>query len=152
MAADVVSFSYNVFNATDLLRIEEALQMSNVGLLAHSVLSYGLLAGLWPPEKSFQDGDHRRDRWTKAELRGRMGHLSAVRSLVAGVVFTLRSASLRYVLANTLVSSAVVGPRSPLQLEQLVREGTPEDGRPYLDADRLQKLPAKLREQGFDVS
>lgn len=150
--ADVVSFAYNVFNANDLLRVEEYLRGKDVGLLAHSVLSYGLLAGLWPPEKSFPEGDHRRDRWTKAELRGRMGHLSAVRTLVAGDVFTLRAASLRYVLANELVTSAVLGPRSVLQLEQLLREGTPEEGRPYLDAERLQKLPAKLREQGFDVA
>ena len=150
--ADLVSFAYNVFVAGDLARFEEKLREKNVGLLAHSVLSYGLLAGLWPPEKSFPDGDHRRDRWTKSELRGRMGHLSAVRSLVAGDVFTMRSASLRYVLANPLVSSAVLGPRSVAQLEQLVREGSPEEGRPYLDADKLAKLPAKLRDQGFDIS
>jgi aryl-alcohol dehydrogenase-like predicted oxidoreductase len=149
--ADVVSFAYNVFNAPDLTRIEEKLRDKNVGLLAHSVLAYGLLAGLWPPEKTFQDGDHRRDRWTKAELRGRMGHLSAVRSLVAGDVFTVRAASLRYVLTNLRVTSAVLGPRNPLQLEQLVREGQPEEGRAYLDEERLTKLPAKLREQGFDL-
>lgn len=149
--AEVVSFPYNVFCGMDLVRIEEKLRLKEVGLLAHSVLSYGLLAGLWPPEKTFPDGDHRRDRWTKAELRARQGHISAVRSLVAGDVFTIRAASVRYVLSNSAVSSAVLGPRSVIQLEQLVREGSPEGDKPYLDADKLAKLPAKLREHGFDL-
>ena len=51
-----------------------------------------------------------------------MSQLDALRFLVRGDVHTLRAAAVRFVLANHLVSSAVLGPRSVEQLEQLVRE------------------------------
>lgn len=153
--ADVVELAYNVFSAGDLHEIAGALAEAGTAVLARSVLAHGLLAGQWSNDREFYPGDHRRDRWTQPELRRRLGQLDALRPLVTsgespnpspdGVV-SLRAAALRFVLANQLVTSAVLGPRSVAQLDQLVREAG--DGPPYLRDTALAELAARLRAAG----
>jgi aryl-alcohol dehydrogenase-like predicted oxidoreductase len=144
--AQAISIAYNVFFANDLHALSDLLVEKKAGVFAHSVLGYGLLAGMWAAGKTFAENDHRRERWSARDLRARLHHLGAVRSLLGGDVLTMRSAALRYVLANERVSAAILGPRNVSQLEQLVREaGAP----PYLDAERLGKLPQRLRDVGL---
>jgi aryl-alcohol dehydrogenase-like predicted oxidoreductase len=144
--ADVIELAYNVFATADLHEIAGEIAESGVGVLARSVLAHGLLAGQWSVEREFYPGDHRADRWTPGELRRRIEQLDAMRPLVSGAVFTLRSAALRFVLANQLVTSVVLGPRSVAQLEQLVREAG--SGPPYLRDTALAELSARLRAAG----
>jgi aryl-alcohol dehydrogenase-like predicted oxidoreductase len=61
-------------------------------------------------------------------------------------VLTLRAAALRFVLSNEMISTAVLGPRSVEQLEQLVREAGTEP--PYLSTDALSQLSAGLSRAG----
>jgi aryl-alcohol dehydrogenase-like predicted oxidoreductase len=147
--AQVLELAYNVFCSTDLKQLADLVRSKSVGVLARSVLAYGLLCGLWAPDKQFPDGDHRAERWTADEFRQRLRQLSAVRPLVSGPVSTLRSAALRFVLHSDLVSSAVLGPRSTLQLDQLVREAGREP--PYLRDDAVNALRARLRDAGVEV-
>jgi aryl-alcohol dehydrogenase-like predicted oxidoreductase len=146
--AGVLSLAYNAFSTRDLAEIEELVREKEVGLFAHSVLAYGLLCGHWPPDKRFGDGDHRAERWTDDELRRRVRHLDALRPAVGGSVLTLRSAALRFVLANPLVSAAVLGPKSSIQLDQLVREAG--RGPPYLSDDAMAALRARLTDVGAE--
>jgi aryl-alcohol dehydrogenase-like predicted oxidoreductase len=120
--------------------------MKGITVLAHSVLSYGLLTAHWSAERTFDDNDHRKDRWTRAELRRRVEQLTAVRELVGGNVLSPRAAALRFVLANNLVSCAILGPKSQAQLEQLLREAG--SGPPYLTDTQLRNLPNRLLEVG----
>ena len=142
LGAQVISFPYNVLSSDELHSIVGEISRNNCGVLAHSVLSYGLLSGMWSPNKQFAEGDHRRDRWLPSELANRLKHLEAVRSLLGREVFTVRAAALRYVLANRVISSAVLGPRMVTQLEQLVREAG--NGGSYLEDEKLARFPAKL--------
>jgi len=144
--AGVISLSFNVVHAGDLLSLAFDIERTEVGVLAHSVLAFGLLCGHWSGEKIFPEGDHRADRWTSDELRRRLRQLDALRPAVGGQVLTLRSAALRYVLNNTNVSSAVLGPRSTLQLDQLVREAG--KGPPYLEPTALTALKNRMRTLG----
>ncbi len=144
--AQAISIAYNAFFSNDLHAVADLVAEKKAGVFAHSVLGYGLLAGLWAAGKTFAEGDHRRDRWSGRDMRARLHHLGAMRSLLGGEVLTMRAAALRYVLSNERVSAAILGPRSVTQLEQLVREaGAP----PYLDAERLGRLPQRLREVGL---
>jgi aryl-alcohol dehydrogenase-like predicted oxidoreductase len=145
--AEVVELAYNLTHAIDLHRISGDVMVGGCGILARSVLGYGLLAGLWAKDHAFPDGDHRNERWTRMELERRVGQLDAVRFLVKGEVHTLRGAAVRFVLANHLVSAAVLGPRTVAQLEQLVREtgGGPR----YLPDDDLRQLPRALDRVGI---
>ncbi len=143
--ADVIELAYNVFVAGDLHEVAGDVSESGAGVLARSVLAHGLLAGQWSAEREFYPGDHRFERWTPGELRTRIRQLDALRPLVSGPVVSLRAAALRFVLSNQLVSSAVLGPRSVAQLDQLVREaGMP----PYLRDTALAELSTRLKKLG----
>src|SRR5262245_7998971 len=119
---------------------------AKVVILARSVLAHGVLSGHWTAEREFYAGDHRADRWTQSELRRRIEQLEALRPCIGGAVVSLRSAALRFVLSNDLVSSAVLGPRSVAQLESLVREAGKSP--PYLRDVALAELGQRLRSAG----
>ena len=145
--AEVIELAYNLLHPIDLHRISGDIMVSGPGVLVRSVLGHGLLTGMWAKDRSFEDGDHRVERWTRMELERRVEQLDAVRFLVKGDVHTLRGAAVRYVLANHLVSSAILGPRTKEQLEQLVREtgGGPR----YLPDEDLRQLPRALDKVGI---
>jgi len=144
--AQVLSLSFNVLNAGDVMSLGFDIERKNVGVLAHSVLAFGLLAGHWSGDKMFHDGDHRAERWTSDEIRLRVRQLDALRPAVGGAVLTLRAVALRYVLNDTKVTSAVLGPRNAVQLDQLVREAG--KGPPYLEPTALTALKNRLRTLG----
>lgn len=144
--AGVISLAYNVFAQSDLGALIVDIERNDVGVLAHSVLAYGLLCGHWSADKSFPDGDHRAERWTYDELRRRVRQLDAVRPAVGGQVLTMRAAALRFALQHRKVSSVLLGPKSTLQLDQLVREAG--KGPPYLEDTALVALRNRLRQVG----
>lgn len=145
--AEVIELAYNLLHPIDLHRLSGDLMVSGCGVLARSVLGHGLLHGMWAKDRTFGEGDHRNERWTRLELEKRIDDLDAVRFLVKGDVHTLRGAAVRFVLANHNVSAAVLGPKSKEQLEQLVREtgGGPR----YLHDDDLRQLPRALDKVGI---
>jgi aryl-alcohol dehydrogenase-like predicted oxidoreductase len=145
--AEVIELAYNLLHPIDLHRLAGDIMVAGTGVLARSVLGHGLCAGMWAKDKRFEDGDHRNERWTRLEFEKRIGDLDAVRFLVKGDVHTLRGAAVRFVLANHLVSAAVLGPRTEEQLTQLVREtgGGPR----YLHDDDLRQLPRALDKVGI---
>ncbi len=144
--APVVELAFNILWAEDFRAIEQRAREKEVGLIARSVLAHGLLSGLWSRDRSFPEGDHRAERWTEEELRCRLRQLDAVRPMVRGEVSTLRAAALRWVLGHELVSSAVLGPRTCLQLDQLIREAG--KGPPYLPSESLLTLESRLKDLG----
>jgi aryl-alcohol dehydrogenase-like predicted oxidoreductase len=146
--AEVVQLAYNLLHASDLHRLAGEVIVSGAGVLARSTLAYGLLAGTWTGGTEFASGDHRAERWTKPELGKRVDQLAAFRFLVRGDVTTLRSAAVRFVLSNTIVSSAVLGPRSVEQLEDIVREVGM--GPVYLSDDDLMRIPRAAQAVGVD--
>lgn len=148
LAADVTPFvlemAYNVFFAADVQSMSPTLINAKVGLLARSVLAHGLLAGHWPLDIRFDEGDHRRDRWTPPQLRRRLSQLVALSTIDRERSPSMRSAALNWVLCNEQVSAAVLGPRSVLQLDQLVREVRHEP--PYLQLSERTRLAQRLSE------
>ena len=144
--AAVISLAYNVFHSSDMADLARDLEAQNVGVLAHSVLAYGLLCGHWSAEKLFPEGDHRAERWTRDELRRRIRQLDALRPLVGGQVVSLRAAALRWALMNRRVGALLLGPKSTLQLDQLVREAGKRP--PYLPDESLTALKNRLRQVG----
>jgi aryl-alcohol dehydrogenase-like predicted oxidoreductase len=148
--ADVLELAYNVFAARDLHELAAEISSTGAGVLARSVLSHGLLAGQWSADREFYSGDHRAERWQPSELRRRIAQLDALRPLVTGTVRTLRSLALRFALANHLVSSVVLGPRSVPQLEQLVRDAG--NGPPYLRDTAMTDMTNRLKAVGVALS
>ncbi|MEO8875637.1 MAG: aldo/keto reductase [Polyangiaceae bacterium] len=147
--ASVVELAYNIFHSVDLNRIAGEIMVNGVGVLGRSVLGYGLFSDIWTKDRTFEDGDHRADRWTKSDLERRIGQLDTIRYLVKDDVKTLRAAAVRFALSNTLISSAVLGPKSVTQLDDLVRETG--SGPIYLPDADLAVLPRKLIRAGILV-
>jgi aryl-alcohol dehydrogenase-like predicted oxidoreductase len=146
--AEVIELAYSLVNGSDLHRLAGEIMVSGAGVLARSTLAYGLLAGGWSNDKAFPPGDHRADRWTKAELERRIQQVASMRFLVHGDVQTMRAAAVRYVLANRIVSTAVLGPRSVTQLEDIVREVGM--GPVYLRDEDLMRIPRALENMGIE--
>jgi aryl-alcohol dehydrogenase-like predicted oxidoreductase len=146
VGAPVIELAYNVFWPDDLRAIEAEVKTRKTAILARSVLAHGLLAGYFSQDKLFPTYDHRSERWTSDELRRRIRHLDALRPLLRGDVSTLRSAALRWVLCHEQVSSAVLGPRNALQLDQLIRDAGREP--PYLPLEILGALETRLEDLG----
>jgi aryl-alcohol dehydrogenase-like predicted oxidoreductase len=141
--APVIELAYNAFHWRELIAISESVREKKIGILARSVLAYGLLAGAWPTNKQFPTEDHRAERWTADELKRRIVQLNSLRPSVYGNVQSLRSVAVRYVLSNPLVSSAVLGPRKGAQLDQLVRDAGKE--RRYFPEGGLESLENRVR-------
>jgi aryl-alcohol dehydrogenase-like predicted oxidoreductase len=146
--AEVLEIAYNLFHGSDLHRLAGEVVVSGAGVLARSTLAHGLLAGGWPKDREFPPGDHRADRWTRPELEKRIDQLEAVRFLVGRDTPTLAAAAVRFVLSSSIVSSAVLGPRSVAQVEDLVRDvGV---GPVYLREAELARLPRALEVVGVE--
>ena len=134
--APVIELAHNAFHTRELARIGADVKEKNIGILARSVLAYGLLCGSWPTNKSFDPPDHRAERWGEDELRRRVVQLNALRpSILGGDLTSMRAVALRYVLAEPMVSSAVIGPRKVVQVDQLVRDAG-KDGKYFPDGLR----------------
>jgi aryl-alcohol dehydrogenase-like predicted oxidoreductase len=147
--AEVIELAYNLLHSSDLHRLAGEVIVAGAGVLARSTLAYGLLAGRWSKDHEFVAGDHRSERWTKPEFERRVEQLAAVRFLVQGDVQTMRAAAIRFVLSNTIISSAVLGPRSVEQLEDIVREVGM--GPVYLRDAELARIPRALESVGVEV-
>ncbi len=147
--AEVLELAYNLFQSSDLHRLSGDVTVDKVGILARSVLSYGLLAGQWDRGHEFAPGDHRAERWTQAELDRRIEQLDAIRYLQRGDIVTMRAAACRFVLSSHLVSSAILGPRTTEQLVELIRETG--SGPRYLPEVDLRALPQALESMGLSA-
>jgi aryl-alcohol dehydrogenase-like predicted oxidoreductase len=140
--AQVLELAHSVFHTQDLNELESDIVQHNVGVLGRSVLSHGVLCGLWPHDKQFPSFDHRAERWNNDELRTRITQLNALRTLLSSSLPSLRAIALRFALSSERLSSIVLGPRNALQLDQLVREAGSEP--PYLDERSLSDLRERL--------
>jgi len=147
LGAQVLQLAYSAFHPQDLEGVVTLAREKQVGLLGRSVLAHGLLCGQWPSTKQFPNGDHRRDRWTSDDFSKRISQLSALRPSVWGDVTSMRAAALRYALAQPALSAIVIGPRSALQLDQLVRDAGKEP--PYLSDDVKRSLENRLANVGI---
>lgn len=145
--AGVLSVPYNVMHSRSIGDIAAQLASRSVSLLAYSVLSYGLLSGNWGPYRSFDHDDHRSDRWDRVTLKRRLEQLSVIRGVFAKETQCVRTAAVRFVLSNSLVSTAILGPRSTAQLRQLVADAV--GGPPYLPDALLAQLSNRLATVGI---
>jgi len=140
--ADAICMVYNLLESDDVHDLASELAVSGAGVLARSPLAYGLLSGTWHEEMRFPGFDHRARRWSPAELRARVRRVNQLRFLVHGDVTSLAAAAIRYVLSNGLVASAIAGPRTVSQLEELARAA---DGPPFLPELDLTRLGTVAR-------
>lgn len=145
----VIQVPYNVLYQDVWNAVSEDAGKKGVGVLFHSVLGYGSLSGFWSISRKFQYADHRQQRWSPEQLRERLRQASALRSAFGEEVTTMRGVAVRYALDHDRVSSVILGPRTPVQLDQLVREAGKKP--PYLSTEQRSRLHNRLQDLGVRV-
>lgn len=110
-----------------------------VGLIARSVLLHGMLAGRWNNKKRFAPDDHRGQRWNMDALGERVQQTNELRYLVHGSALSMASAAQRFVLAHDAVTCALIGPRTPGQIEASVNALSGEVMMPSEDLERVRR-------------
>jgi aryl-alcohol dehydrogenase-like predicted oxidoreductase len=144
VGARVLCMPFNLLAPRGFWDVEAACRAQQVGVLARSVLMYGMLAGRFGPKKRFGPDDHRARRWSPEALSERVRQTNELRDyLHNGPALNVGALALRFVLAHDTVCSAIVGPRSSGQLEGLITHI--EGERPALPAAQLELLRTKLR-------
>ncbi len=143
--APAICLTYNILAGDDLHDLSGDVAHAGCGVLARSPLAYGLLSGEWFEDRAFDPDDHRRRRWSPIVLKERVRHVNTLRFLIHDEVRNLVSASLRFVLSNAVVTSALVGARTPTQIEEAAAWVS---GPPYLPEDDMLRLPQILAAAG----
>lgn len=139
VGAQAVCLPYNALAPDDVDEITPMLKEAGVGVLARSPLAYGLLGGKVKPGHVFAEGDHRRERWSDAALKARIDRVEEITAFAPNR--DVADLSLRYVLQNAFVATALVGARSPEQIRAAAKASV---GVPYLDIityKRILNLP-----------
>jgi aryl-alcohol dehydrogenase-like predicted oxidoreductase len=142
--AEVISFTHNMLVPDDFLDLAEKIGKEGVGVLARSPLMYGMLAGRWSQDTKFPDTDHRSRRWAEPAFRTRLEQVEKLRFLVRPEekdgIPDLATAALRYALVTPLVSAALVGARTPEQIQHAVRALPAAKDTPFFPQADLEKL------------
>lgn len=118
--AQVLCLPFNLHRPQLVWDVSTDATARGVGIMARSVLLHGLLAGRWNKNKRFAPDDHRSQRWHAEALGERVQQTTDLRFLVHGDTLSLASAAQRFVLAHEAVSCALIGPRTPGQVEACV--------------------------------
>ncbi len=139
--AQAICLTYNLLKTVELEDLVTDLATHGCGVLARSPLMYGLLAGRWPPNRQFAVEDHRYRRWSADSLAARVRQVNELRFLVGTKHRDLATAALRFVLTHSSVTCALVGARTPYQIDAATEAAS---GPPYLDDDEMVRL-AKVR-------
>ena len=137
--AQVLCVPFNLLTPRVYWDIEAACSAQGVGVLSRSVLLYGMLAGRFSANKRFGPEDHRAQRWSHDAVRERVRQTHELRDhLHGGPALNVLSLALRFALAQPGVTSAIVGPRTPQQVETLLN--AVEGERPALPPEQLTLL------------
>lgn len=136
LGAQALCLPFNALAPDDVEELMPMLKENAVGVLARSPLAYGLLGGRVKPGVRFAEDDHRRDRWSDDALKQRLARVETLTGMAKdGDVAEL---SLRVVLSNPFVTTALVGARTPEQIRHAAKVGA--DGAPYLENLLLKQI------------
>jgi aryl-alcohol dehydrogenase-like predicted oxidoreductase len=143
VGAQVLCIPFNLLSPSTFWDIEGLCTAQNVAVLARSVLMYGMLAAHFGAQKRFASEDHRAQRWSYDALKERVRQTNELRDhLYGGPSLSVLSLAVRFVLSHEAVTSAIIGPRTPTQVETLVN--AIEGERPTLPDGQRVMLKAKL--------
>lgn len=145
IGVDALMLPHNLLMSDLLMNLASDLAVQPTAILVRSVLAYGLLANTFQRGHLFQAGDHRQRRWTTDGLNERLRHVEALKFLVHDNTTSMADAAIKFALSDEIVSSCVIGARSPAQAKSAASLMT---GPPYLDDGDLIRIPQMLASMG----
>jgi aryl-alcohol dehydrogenase-like predicted oxidoreductase len=143
IGVQVLCLPFSLLSPNTFWDIEGLCNAQSVGVLARSVLMYGMLAAQFGTQKRFASDDHRAQRWSHDALKERVRQTNELRDhLYGGPALSVLSLAARFVLSHEAVTSAVIGPRTPTQVETLLN--AIEGERPTLPDGQRVMLKTKV--------
>lgn len=134
---DAVQVIYNVFDQSPEDELFPLCKEKNIGVIARVPLDEGSLSGNMTPDTTFPESDWRSKYFCKDNLIPTLERVEKLKKIVpAGM--TLPEMSLRFILANPVVSTVIIGMR---KLEH-VRQNIATSDAPPLAPALLQELKA----------
>ncbi|MBN1420494.1 MAG: aldo/keto reductase [Planctomycetes bacterium] len=117
----------------------------DIGIIAYSPLEQGILTGKVTLDRSFPEGDYRRDRpWFQPHNRRKaLALLSKLEPIARAHGWTPGQLAIHWLIGQEGVTSAIVGARTPAQAEENARAA---EGR--LSAEELAQIRRWLDETG----
>ena len=134
---DVVQVIYNIFDQAPEDKLFPACRELNVGVIARVPLDEGSLGGKMTLQSRFPESDWRSRYFGKENLAATIPRVERLKELVPPNM-TLPELALRYILANSVVSTTIVGMR---KLDHVRRNIAVSDA-PALEPALLAKLEA----------
>jgi aryl-alcohol dehydrogenase-like predicted oxidoreductase len=126
----VIQLGYNALRLEMEPEVLPLAQKMNIGIIARVPLYYGILAGKFTAHTTFPTDDHRSHTLPPEmmkELVPRAERLRNLAGIVPGDSTAFGKWSLKFILANPAVSTAIPGARNPEQAEKncAASEGSP---------------------------
>jgi len=117
----------------------------DIGILAYSPLEQGILTGKVAVDRTFPEGDYRRDRpWFQARNREKaLALLAKLEPVAKAHGWTLGQLAIHWLIRQDGVTSAIVGARTPAQAEENARAA---QGR--LSGEELAQIRRRIEETG----
>ena len=108
---DTVQVIYNIFDQSPEDELFRVCEEMDIGIIARVPLDEGSLGGKLTAEARFPEGDWRSRYFGPENLPATLKRVSAVKAILPDEM-TLPEMALRFILANPLVSTTIVGMRS----------------------------------------
>ena len=108
---------YNVLNQAPADELFPLAKEKGYGIVARVPLASGLLSGKFRPDTVFAKDDVRQNFLTPKRLEEVLSRVDEAKSIIGGTARSLAEGSLRFVLANEHVSSAIPGAKNVHQVE-----------------------------------
>lgn len=133
VGAEVLCVPFNMLQPELVWDLSSECRELGVGILARSVLLYGLLSGRWGEKKRFTPDDHRMHRWSPDAIAARVRQAGALHKRIAPAAPSMLTVALQFALAHEEVTSAIIGPRTPAQVNTALDELAHELGLSVID-------------------
>jgi aryl-alcohol dehydrogenase-like predicted oxidoreductase len=138
---DVVQVIYNIFDQAPEDKLFPVCQELNIGVIARVPLDEGSLGGKMTLQTRYPESDWRAKYFGPENLKATIPRVEKLKEVVPSGM-TLPEMALRFILANPVVSTTIIGMRKP----DHVRGNVKTSDAPRLSADLL----SRLKEQRWD--
>jgi aryl-alcohol dehydrogenase-like predicted oxidoreductase len=149
---DVGQYGYHLFDRRMEREVFPYCREQGVGMMAYGSLAHGLLTGAFTPQTTFAENDWRRggrafglSLFTAENFPKNLAVVEELKEIAAHRGKTVLDLALRWVLANPVVSTALVGFRKPAEVEGML--GALDWS---LTADEMAAIDAAFRKHDVD--
>jgi aryl-alcohol dehydrogenase-like predicted oxidoreductase len=118
--AKTVCIPHHVLAPDVLAAIVDDADGFGAGIVVRSPLAHGLLTDAGSTRPAYSDDDHRSRRWSASALTARQKQAAGLAAVWTQKAPSLTAFALRFALSSPHVASAIIGPRTPEQLRELV--------------------------------